>query len=187
MQLLTKKFTVEQYHKMSEVGILTEEDRVEFIKGEIVEMSPIGLKYAATVNRLNQIFHRKLSDRVLVSIQNPIQLNNNSEPQPDVALLKSRADFYETKTPEVNDIFAIVEVADTTIIYDRNIKIPLYAEHGIAEAWLVDVNDRSLTIYRQPTPTGYQITKTLTREESLSLLAFPEVTINVSEIFGISN
>jgi Uma2 family endonuclease len=172
---------------MSEVGILTEEDRVELIKGEIVEMSPIGLKHAAIVNRLNQLFHRKLSDLVLVSIQNPIQLTNNSEPQPDVALLKPRADFYETKTPEVKDIFAIVEVADTTIIYDREIKIPLYAENGITEVWLIDVSDRSLTIYRQPTQTGYQITQTLTREESLSLLAFPEVTMNVTEIFGISN
>jgi Uma2 family endonuclease len=97
MQLLTRKFTVEQYHKMAEVGILTEEDRVELIKGEIVEMSPIGLKHAATVNRLNQLFHRKLADRVLVSVQNPIQLTNNSEPQPDVALLKPRADTNSQK------------------------------------------------------------------------------------------
>jgi Uma2 family endonuclease len=187
MQLLTRKFTIEQYHKMAEVGILTEEDRVELIKGEIVEMSPIGLKHAATVNRLNQLFHRKLGDRVLVSVQNPIQLTNNSEPQPDLSLLKPRADFYETKTPEVNDIFLIVEVADTTIIYDRDVKIPLYAENGIPEAWLIDVNDRSLIIYRQPTPEGYQTTQVLNGEENLSLLAFPEITINVSEIFGISN
>lgn len=187
MKLLTRKFTVEQYHKMAEVGILTEEDRVELIKGEIIEMSPIGLKHAAIVNRLNQLFHGKLGDRVLVSVQNPIQLTNSSEPQPDVTLLKPRADFYETKIPEPNDIFLIVEVADTTIIYDRDVKIPLYAENGITEVWLIDVNDRSLTIYRQPIQTGYQTTQTLTKEENLSLLAFPEVTINVSEIFAISN
>lgn len=187
MQLLTRKFTVEQYHKMSEVGILTESDRVELIKGEIVEMSPIGLKHAATVNRLNQLFYRKLGDRVLVSIQNPIQLTNNSEPQPDVALLKPRADFYETQTPEIKDIFALVEVADTTIIYDRDVKIPLYAENGISEVWLIDVNNQSLTIYCQPTPEGYQTIQTLNGNQNFSLLVFPEITINVSEIFCISN
>nr|WP_245817272.1 Uma2 family endonuclease [Hydrococcus rivularis] len=186
MQLLTRKFTVEQYHKMAEVGILTEEDRVELIKGEIVEMSPIGLKHAATVNRLNQLFYRKLGDRVLISVQNPIQLTNNSEPQPDLSLLKPRADFYETKTPEANDIFLIVEVADTTIIYDRDIKIPLYAENGISEVWLIDVNNQSLTIYRQPTPQGYQAIQTLDGNQNLSLLAFPEITINFSEILNIS-
>jgi Uma2 family endonuclease len=185
MQLLTRKFTVEQYHKMADVGILTEDDRVELINGEIIEMSPIGLKHAATVNRLTNLLPKKLGDKAIVSIQNPIQLNDNSEPQPDIALLKPRADFYETKIPTTEDILLIIEVADTTINYDRNIKIPLYAENGILEVWLVDINNQSLTIYHQPTQQGYQIKQTLDITDKLSPVTFLDVTINVNEVFGI--
>jgi Uma2 family endonuclease len=186
MQLLTRKFTVEQYHKMADVGILTEDDRVELIKGEILEMSPIGLKHAASVKRLNSIFQRKLGNKTIIGVQDPIQLNDNSAPQPDVTLLKPRIDFYETEIPKPEDILLIVEVADTTIHYDRDIKIPLYAENGILEVWLIDINNQSLTIYRQPTKEGYQIIQTLDITHKLSPLAFPDVTININEIFGIS-
>jgi Uma2 family endonuclease len=184
MQLLTRKFTVDQYHKMADVGILTEDDRVELIKGEIIEMSPIGLRHAAIVNRLTNLLPKKLGDRVIVSIQNPVQLNNNSEPQPDVTLLKPRADFYETKVPTPEDILLIVEVADTTLNYDRDVKIPLYAENGILEVWLIDTNHQSLTLYRQPTKAGYQSIQNLDITHKLSPLAFPDVTINVNEMFG---
>lgn len=170
MQLLTRKFTVEQYRKMADVRILTEDDRVELIKGEIIGMSPIGLKHAATVKRLNNLFHQKLGNRAIVSVQDPIQLNDNSEPQPDIALLKPRADFYESQILQPKDILLIVEVADTKINYNRDIKVPLYDENGIVEVWLIDIIDRSLTLYRQPTQQGYQTVETLKEDRNLSPL-----------------
>jgi Uma2 family endonuclease len=187
MQLLTRKFTIEQYHKMADAGILTEQDRVELIRGKIIEMSPIGLKHAATVNRLNQLFYRQLGERVVVSIQNPIQLNDNSEPQPDVALLKPRADFYENKIPTPEDILLLVEVADKTLRYDRDVKLPLYAENKIIEVWLIDVNNQFLRVYRQPQETSYQNIQKFTRSQNLSPLSFSDIIIPVDEIFGFSS
>lgn len=176
MQLLTRKFTVTEYQKMAEVGILTEEDRVELINGKIIPKSPIGLKHAAKVKKLNSIFHQKIDNKTIISVQDPIQLNDNSEPQLDIALLKHRADFYASKIPQPRDIFLIVEVADTSIKYDREIKDPLYGKNGILETWLIDINSQrllrcattepaltdgqSLTIYSQTTSVGYQSIKT---------------------------
>lgn len=127
VQLLRRKFTVDQYHKMAESGILKEDDRVELIRGEIIEMSPIGTKHAACVNRLVNLLVLLLGKRVIVAPQNPVVLDNNSEPQPDVALLKPRDDFYATAHPQPQDIFLLIEVADSTILYDREEKITLYA------------------------------------------------------------
>jgi Uma2 family endonuclease len=184
MQLLTRKFTVEQYHKMADVGIFSQQDRVELLEGEIIEMSPIGIKHAASVNRLNQLFNKNLGDKVLVSIQNPIQLGEKSEPQPDVALLKYREDFYGAKIPQNEDIYLIVEVADTTVKYDREIKIPLYAQKNIIEVWLVDLNSSYLEVYRQPAQEGYKSMQKLQLGETLTLVSFPEIRLGVGEILG---
>ncbi|MBR8827237.1 MAG: Uma2 family endonuclease [Gomphosphaeria aponina SAG 52.96 = DSM 107014] len=182
MQLLTRKFTIKDYYKMAESGILTESDRVELIRGEIVEMSPISPKHAACVIRLNAILSEKLRKRALRSIQNPIQLDDTSEPQPDVVLLKNPIDTYRKRLPQPADIFLIIEVADTSVKYDREVKIPLYAEANIPEVWLVDVNNNCVEMYRQPTANGYQNMQKFTGEESLSILAFPDVIIKVNEI-----
>ena len=184
VQLLRRKFTVEQYHKMVESGILTEDDRVELIRGEIIEMSPIGTKHAAYVKRLNKLLSQKLRDRVLIAIQDPVELNNNSEPQPDVALLKPRDDFYATAHPQSQDIFLLIEVSDSTVMYDREEKIPLYAEANIIEVWLVDINEQIVEVYQQPTATGYQLMQKFTSGQTLSIQAFPDVNITVNEIFG---
>jgi Uma2 family endonuclease len=184
VQLLRRKFTVEQYHKMIESGILTEEDRVELIRGEIIEMSPIGTKHAACVRRLNKLLSSKLRDRVLIAIQDPVKLNNNSEPQPDVALLKPRDDFYETAHPQPQDIFLLIEVADSTVIYDREEKIPLYAQANIIEVWLVDINEQIVEVYQQPTATGYQHIQKFSSGQTLSIQTFPDVNISITEIFG---
>jgi Uma2 family endonuclease len=184
VQLLKRKFTVEQYHKMAESGILTEDDRVELIRGEIVEMSPIGRRHAACVSRLVRLFTQRLETRVIVSPQNPVELDNTSQPQPDVALLQPRADFYESGHPQSSDIFLLVEVADTTIEIDREIKIPLYAEDNIAEVWLVDINEQCLEVYRQPAPIGYQSIQKFQRGQTLSIQAFPDIEITVDEILG---
>ena len=120
---------------MIDSGILTPDDRVELIQGEIVQMSPIGRRHAAGVNRLVRIFTRLLGERIIVSSQNPVELNNNSEPQPDLALLLPRPDFYESGHPQPKDILLLVEVADTTANYDREVKIPLYAKDSIIEVF----------------------------------------------------
>ncbi|MBR8827234.1 MAG: Uma2 family endonuclease [Gomphosphaeria aponina SAG 52.96 = DSM 107014] len=182
MQLITRKFTIKDYYKMAESGILTENDRVELIRGEIVQMSPIGFKHAASVRKLAIILTKKIGERALVDTQNPIQLDDNSEPQPDVVLLKPRTDFYEARHPQPADIFLIIEVADTTVKYDRDVKIPLYAEANITEVWLVDINNNCVEMYRKPTAHGYQNMQKFTGEESLSILAFPDIIITVNEI-----
>lgn len=184
VELLRKKITVQDYRKMTESGIINEKDRVELIRGEIVEMSPIGTRHAAYVRRLNTLFSGKLSGRAIVDIQNPVELDDTSEPQPDVALLQPRADFYILGHPQPRDILLIIEVADTTVKYDREVKIPLYAEDGIVEVWLVDINGQSIEVYREPTPNGYQNVRQLGRGASLSILAFPDLAIAVNEILG---
>ncbi|MCT7987041.1 Uma2 family endonuclease [Laspinema olomoucense] len=184
VQLIKHKFTVDEYRKMAEMGVLKEGDRVELIRGEIIEMSPIGTRHAACVRRLNLLFSEKLGKRALCDTQNPIQLGNNSQPQPDVTLLQPRDDFYATQHPQPADIFLVVEVADTTLEGDRSIKIPLYAEHDITEVWLVNLPENCLEVYRQPTPTGYQIVSKFYPGDTLSLQTFPDISINVNQILS---
>ncbi|MBD2677553.1 MULTISPECIES: Uma2 family endonuclease [Nostoc] len=184
VQLLRRKFTVEQYHKMLESGILTEDDRVELIRGEIIEISPIGTKHAACVNRLINLLVQLLGKRVIVAAQNPIVLNDNSQPQPDVALLKPRDDFYATAHPQPQDIFLLIEVADSTIEYDREEKIPLYAEANIIEVWLVDINEQIVEVYQQPTAAGYQHIQKFTSGQTLSIQVLPDVNISANQILG---
>jgi Uma2 family endonuclease len=169
---------------MAESGILTEDDRVELIRGEIIDMSPIGTKHAACVRRLSNKLGQRLGNRIILSVQNPVVLDNNSEPQPDVALLKPRDDFYATAHPQPQDIFLLIEVSDSTVVYDREEKIPLYAEANIIEIWLVDINEQVVEVYQQPTAAGYQLMQKFASGQSLSIKAFPNVNITVNEIFG---
>ncbi len=184
VQLLRRKFSVQQYHQMLASGILREDDRVELLRGEIIEMSPIGTKHAACVNRLVNLLVQLLDKRAIIAAQNPVVLNNNSEPQPDVALVQPRNDFYATAHPQPQDIFLLIEVADSTVMYDREEKIPLYAEANIMEVWLVDINAEMVEVYQQPTGGTYQLMHKLTRDERLSIKAFPDINITVKQIFG---
>ena len=184
MELSRRKFTLEQYHKMIEFGILTEEDRVELIRGEIIEMWPIRTKNATCMDFLNQLLSSKLQDRVLITIQRPVELNHNSETQPDIVLLQPRDDLYVTAHPQPQDILLLIEVAELTVLYDRQEKIPLYAEANIAEVWLIDINEQIVEVYQQPTVIGYQHIEKFTLEQTLSIQAFPEINITVSEIFS---
>jgi Uma2 family endonuclease len=191
VQLQRRRFTVKQYHTMVESGILTEDERVELIRGEIVEMSPVSARHAAYVRRLNILLSSRLSkspsdriaSRALVDIQNSVELDDFSEPQPDVAILQPREDFYEEGHPQPEEIFLIVEVADTTLKYDRQVKIPLYAEENIVEVWLVDINEQCVEVYREPTPAGYQNVQKFGQGQNLSIQAFSDVEITVNEVF----
>ncbi len=126
-QVDRKLFTRDDYHRMVEAGVLSENDKVELINGNILHMSPIGTKHLATVNRLVWLFNKILSDDFILSIQNPVGLNEYSEPEPDVAILKFKEDFYESGKPSPKDIHLIIEVSDTTLEKDQKLKIPLYA------------------------------------------------------------
>jgi len=183
-RLKTFRLNVSQYHQMSEAGIFSENDKVELINGEIIEMSPIGRRHTACVNRLNSVFSQLLGNKVIIAVQNPIILNNLSEPEPDIALLKPRADFYESGHPQPQDIFLLIEVADSSLEYDRDVKIPLYATSGISEVWLVDIYEQVIIVYRYPSENGYSDIQTLSRGEKLSIQAFPEINLVVNDILG---
>jgi Uma2 family endonuclease len=184
VQLLRRKFTVEQYHKMAEAGILTQDDKVELIRGEVLEMQSVSTKHTTCVRRVSNLLSRHLGDKVLVSIHNPVELNSTSEVQPDVALLKPSEDFYETAHPQPRDVFLLVEVVDSTVKYDREVKIPVYAEDSITEVWLVDLEEEFIEVYRDPSAYGYQNIQKFTREQSLSTQTFRHVSFAVDEILG---
>ena len=182
LHLARRRFTSAEYHQMVEAGILAEDDRVELIEGEIIEMSPIGRHHAATVRRLSDLSFHTFRDVALVDIQNPIRLSDESEPQPDLTLVRRRPDFYDSGLPGPEDIFLVVEVADTSLAYDRRLKIPLYGRSGIPEAWLIDVTKRTITVYRDPGPAGYGTTRVVRRAEQLDLVAFPDRLLSADEI-----
>jgi Uma2 family endonuclease len=184
VQIAKHWFTVAEYDRMGETGILTEDDRVELVEGEIIEMSPIGRRHAACVGRLTNLFGRLLAERAIVWVQNPIVLNDYSEPQPDVTLLRQRDDFYERSLPTPDDVLLVIEVAETTIEYDRQIKVPLYARAGIAEVWIVNLVDEQIEIYAQPVNDAYQSKREARHGETINSSSAFNVTLNVDDILG---
>ena len=181
----TRRFTIKEYYRMAAAGILSENDRVELIEGEVIEMTPIGARHAGTVNRLAEMLWRQVRDRAIVQIQNPVRLTAlNSEPQPDVAILRRRLDFYASSHPEPDHTLLIVEVMDTSHDYDRRVKTPLYARAGIPEVWLVDLVTDTVEVLRRPSAEGYKEARTLGRNERLTIEAFPDVAFSLAELLG---
>ncbi len=180
----TRRFSVAEYRKMVQAGILKEDDRVELIEGEIIEMVPIGPRHAVCVDRLSQAFHRLLLDRVSVRTQGPISLSPYSEPQPDLALCRPPLTRYEESHPGPEDLFLVIEVADTTREHDCTRKIPLYARAGIREAWLVDLSAQAIEVYRMPEPDGYGNVRSFGRGQILTPEAFPDIRLPVDDILG---
>ena len=144
------RISVDAFHRMGEVGILGAADRVELIDGEIIDMSPIGVMHAAIVARLASHFSQRLGPTAVVWCQNPLRLDEVSEPQPDITILRPRADFYTTAHPGPADVLLVIEVADTSLAYDLGTKVPLYARHGIPEVWVIDAATRRTRVFRQP-------------------------------------
>jgi Uma2 family endonuclease len=151
-----RPLTVEMYHALAEKGLLGEGDRVELINGDLVPMSPLGSPHSACVRRLDKQLHRLRLAEVQISIQNPVQLNEQSEPEPDVAILKHREDFYEAAHPRPQDVLLLIEVADSSLEKDRSIKLEGYAQAGIAEYWIINLVDRQIEIYTQPQDQVYK-------------------------------
>ena len=146
--------SVDAFHRMGETGILGPQDRVELIDGEIIDMSPIGVLHAAIVDVLVRHFGRRAGESVFVRCQNPLRLDNISEPEPDIAILRPRADFYMTAHPGAADVLLVIEVADTSLAYDLGTKVPLYARHGIPEVWVIDAATRQTRVFRRPVGSG---------------------------------
>jgi Uma2 family endonuclease len=169
---------------MAAAGVFSEDDRVELIEGEIIEMNPIGSRHAACVGRLTKFLERLAGDRVIVWVQNPVQISNYSEPLPDVTLLKPRDDFYAHANPQPADALLIIEVADSSVEYDRDIKIPLYAEAGIPEVWLVNLPEGTVEIYAQLSDGVYQEIHVVKRGESLTPKSVPSLIINADVVLG---
>ena len=184
VQLIRHRFTVEEYHEMARAGVLTEDDRVELIEGEIVDMTPIGLRHQATVDFLTRWLTLGCGERAIVRIQGPIRLGAHSEPQPDVMALAPRDDFYRTTPVTPGDVLLLVEVADTSLPYDRSSKIPLYARAGVREVWLVDLVRDRVEIYRDPGPEGYRSLETRERSARLIPAVFPDLALGADELLG---
>ncbi len=180
-QLSRRRFTVEDYDRMAEAGILTEDERVELIAGEIIEMAAIGARHMTCVNRLTMIIARHLAKGLTVSIQNPVRLSNESEPEPDISVIHDRN---YAIVPAPSDVFLVMEVADSSREYDRGIKMPLYAAAGIAEAWLVDLVAEMIERYTDPHNGHYRLVAIAHRGETLASTVFPALVIDVDTVLG---
>lgn len=180
-----RRFTLDEYHRMGEAGILHEDSRVELIEGEIIEMTPIGSRHAAAVSRIAELLTRRLGGRATVWPQNPLLLvRHDSEPQPDVLVLDHRADFYASALPGPADVRLLIEVADSSLSYDRGTKFPLYARAGVAEAWLVDVDRRRVEIHRAPGRDGYGHVTSPRAGEPFASAAYPDVVVTLADLLG---
>jgi Uma2 family endonuclease len=174
-------FTVDEYYKMAEAGIIGRDERVELIDGRIVTMSPIGSPHAWCVTRIADALFR-VRARAFVSVQNPVRVGTNGEPEPDIAVVRRDAPANRHPTPA--DVLLIVEVADTSLAYDRHTKAPLYARAGIPETWIADLNGERIEVHQEPSPDGYRLVRAYGRGERLSPLFAPDLVVDVDEVLG---
>jgi Uma2 family endonuclease len=183
VELKKRLLTTEAYHLMIEAGLLTEDDRVELLHGEIIDMGPIGPKHSAFVRRLDQQLQQRYQGKLQVSVQCPIEATPFSEPEPDLCLLAPREDFYELSHPKPEDVFLVIEVADSSLEKDRQIKLPAYAQAGIPVLWIVNLIERQVEVYTQPTGDRYKLRELALPGDTLSL---PELdaTLSVDEVLG---
>jgi len=177
-----RRFTAEEYHKMAEVGILHEDDRVELIEGDIVQMAAIGSRHMMCVIRLNRLLVPMVDDGALVSPQNPVRLGERLEPEPDLAVLRVRD--YTDSLPGPEDVLLLMEVSDTTLGYDRRVKLPLYARSGVPEVWILDLTGERIERHTGPSADGYRHTERARRGETLGSEVFPSLVLQVDAILG---
>ncbi|HEX8475086.1 MAG TPA: Uma2 family endonuclease [Pyrinomonadaceae bacterium] len=177
-------FTVAEFERMGEAGILSQDARFELIEGEIIEISPIGSRHAACVKSLNKFLNRTVGDIAIVSIQDPIRLSDFSEPQPDVTLLRLRDDFYRNAHPRAEDVLLVIEVADTTLETDRQIKLPLYASAGVAEVWIVNLVDEQIETYAGLSGGAYQSVGRYGRGERVQSQNISQLVVDAADVLG---
>jgi Uma2 family endonuclease len=183
--ILTKhRLTVADYHRMAETGVLTETARTELIEGEIIDMAPIGTRHASAVTRVARRCERVVGDAAIVWQQNPLRLDEHSEPEPDLLLLKPRDDFYASAHPVPADVLLLIEVSDSTARYDREIKLPLYARHGVSEVWIIDLDAKLIRCFRKPHGNEYLEATASAEAGVMAVQAMPGVSIDLSGVLG---
>lgn len=181
LNLEKRLLTVEEYHRMEEVGILKPVDRVELLNGEIIKMSPFKSRHTSHVKRLNALMFKLVGDLMTISVQDPITINEYSEPEPDVALLKLSKSFYANSHPKAKDVVLVIEVSDSTLEMDRTIKLDLYANAGIKEYWIVNLIDNQIEVYKKPVAGNYKLREIIFLKEEIQLPK-TKISIKVSDI-----
>jgi Uma2 family endonuclease len=181
-EIVRRRFTVHDYHRMGEAGILHEDDRVELIEGEIVEMAAIGTRHFVCVNQLNRLLVRGVGDEAIVSVQNPVRLDEHTEPQPDLTVLRVRD--YRESLPMPGDVLLLIEVSDTTLAYDRGVKLPLYARAGILEVWIVDLAGEVIERHTGPSADGYRSFERARRGKKIESAVLPGLAFLADAVFG---
>lgn len=180
-----KRFSTNEFQEMVKAGILPEEHGWEVIDGFLMDKMSIGDKHAAAVNRLNRMFNHRFSEGLLVSVQNPIHLDDYNDPEPDIALLKFRDDFYVGQAPNPNDVLLLIEVSDSTIEYDREVKKKLYAEFEIQEYWIVNLKDNFVETFSQPKNGSYRLAKILESGENVKSSSISGLELSANEVLGL--
>ncbi len=175
-------FTVEEYHRMAESGVIGPEERTELLEGKVCSMAPSGPLHASRVDRVARIFFRQFSDRAQVRNQNPVTLGKMSEPQPDIALLRLREDEYESRHPSEDDILLGIEVAVSSLRFDLGAKAEIYARNGLTELWVADVENERLIVLRAPGATGYTERIVLEAGDQIAPQAFPNDLLDVAQL-----
>jgi Uma2 family endonuclease len=182
---VTKKlFTVDEYYSMAKAGIIAPDERLELVEGEIIQMSPIGHRHGVRVVRGSTLFFEALGRKGVISTQGSLRLSRRTEVEPDLVVFKPRADFYASGRATPADVLLVVEMADTSLTYDRNVKIPLYARAGILEVWIQDIKKDVLLVYRDLRGNNYATALEMRRDESVSPIAFPEIRFSIDDLFG---
>lgn len=184
MDITRHRFTADEYQAMGEAGILAEDDRVELIDGEVLAMSPPGPRHTGAVNRLNHLFVRLVADSAIVQVQSPVRVDSYSEPQPDLALLRPRADYYENVVATPSDVLLVIEIAQSSLAFDRTVKASLYARRGIHEYWIVDVNDRAVIRHTDPREGRYTTIEVVPPETRFAPRLLPACTVTTADLLG---
>jgi Uma2 family endonuclease len=184
VEVTRRRFTADEYQEMGRAGILREDDRVELIDGEVLAMSPIGSPHNGTLNRLNRLFGQRAGDTATVQVGGAIRLDSYSEPQPDLVLLKARADFYVSALPGPADVLLAIEVAQSSLAYDRNVKASLYARRGIAEYWIVDLNGGEVIRHTDPVNGRYSRVAAVPHDHEFAPGLLPGCVVTTRDILG---
>ena len=180
-----RRISVDEYYAMAEAGILAEDERVELIDGEIITMSPIGNEHAASVDAATDFLVPLVTGRAIVRVQAHLRLDEYTQPEPDLTLLRRRDDFYRHRAPSADDVLLLIEVADSSLTYDRNVKLPLYAGFGISEVWIANIPERVVEVYTNPVEGGYSDSRVHSAGEVVSPGAFGDVEVSVSRFIGV--
>lgn len=180
--LAPHRFTVDEYYRMAETGILAPDARVELLEGEIIDMEPIGPFHSGTTNRLNRLFSDPTGKRWITSVQSPLRLNRRSEPQPDLMLLRPDANDYTDRHPTAEDVFLLIEVAQSSLDYDRSKKLPAYGKAGVPEVWIINLGEAVVEVYREPHYLGYESRTVLATGEQASPAAFPDLKVDIAAL-----